>query len=193
MEAQRRVRAEESEHDDRLMAACAAGDAQAFARIVDRHGPRLAAVVRRFAATAGDAEDIVQEAMLRAWQQAPRWQPGGAQLGTWLYRVATNLCIDRGRRKRPEPLEDVPEPIDPAPAALDRLEEAELQARLRRHIAALPERQAMALTLRYTAELSNAAAAEAMEISEGAFELLLVRARKKLRSMLAQEDEEDRR
>lgn len=190
MEARLRVSAtaDDRQSDDSLMQACAGGDARAFAALVERHGPRLSAVVRRFTGQSGEADDIVQEALLRVWQQAPRWQPGGAQLGTWLYRVATNLCIDRRRRKRPEPLEDVPEPVDPSPSAIERLEDAALQTRLRRHIATLPERQAQALTLRYTAELSNAAAAAAMGISEGAFELLLVRAKKKLRASLAQDE-----
>jgi RNA polymerase sigma-70 factor (ECF subfamily) len=126
--------------------------------------------------------------------KAPGWvapsQGGSAQFTTWLSRIAINLAIDRLRRRPELPLDGAPEPLDPARSAEDALLAREQDGRLRRGIAALPERQRAAIALTYDQGLSNADGAAALGTSTGAFELLLVRARRALRDAMASRGDE---
>ena len=172
------------ESDDALVRLTAAGDKRAFVRLVARHRSRLLALTTRILGSRAAAEDVVQEVVTRAWINAPNWQAkdaGRAGYAAWLSRVAVNLAIDQTRKMRPAPLDDVDEPADGGPPADVAMIADERLARLRAAIADLPERQRLALSLTYDAELSNAEGAAAMAVSVGAFELLLVRARKALR------------
>src|SRR5580692_5140654 len=129
------------EPDERLVLRVARGDRVAFAQLVTRHRGRVTSMVARIVGDVGAAEDVAQEAFLRAWVKAPGWvaiaQGGTAQFSTWLARVAVNLAIDR-RRRRPElPLETAPEPLDPAPGAEQMLLEQEQDRVLTRAVAEL--------------------------------------------------------
>lgn len=174
--------------DDELVGRAGRGDKAAFGQLVSRHHRRLMAVAMRSVGSRAAAEDVVQEVFTRAWVKAPGWQSrdgGGASYGAWLSRVAVNLCIDGARRQRTTTLDDVPDMPDPAANADEILERQERAARVRAAIATLPERQRRAISLSYDAELSNIEGAAAMETSVGAYELLLVRARRTLRLSLA--------
>lgn len=166
--------------DDHLMARCAAGDAAAASELIARHAPRATAVARGMLSDSAEAEDVAQEAMLRLWRHAGRWRPGEAQVGTWLHRVVANLAIDRLRRRRRWSAEDPPERPDGAPGAEARLAGEDRAAALRAEIAALPERQRVALTLRHFSELPNPEIAARMDLSVEAVESLLARARRGL-------------
>lgn len=173
--------------DDELVQRAARGDGAAFAFLVARHQPRLLAMMTRTLGSRAAAEDVVQDVFTRAWINAPSWQnrnSGRASYAAWLSRVAVNLAIDQGRRTKPMPLENLAEPEDPAPLAEADLMSRQRAAQLRAAISHLPERQRLALTLTYDAELSNADGAAALGTSVGAFELLLVRARRALRLAL---------
>ena len=85
--------------DDELVARVANGDETACRLLVDRHLSRVIAVARRMLGNQSDAEEVAQEVFLRVWTHADRWEPGRAQFSTWLHRVATNLCLDRLRRR----------------------------------------------------------------------------------------------
>jgi RNA polymerase sigma-70 factor (ECF subfamily) len=176
------------EPDEQLVLRVARGDRVAFGRLVTRHRGRVTAMVMRIVGDSGAAEDVAQEAFLRAWVKAPGWvaiaHGGTAQFSTWLARVAVNLAIDRRRRPSDLPIESAPEPLDPTPGAEEAMLEREQDAVLTRAVAGLPERQRAAIGLTYDQGLSNAEAAAAMEISTGAFELLLVRARRALREQM---------
>ena len=102
--------------DEALMARVARGDERAFRELARRHVPAMLGLARRILGNAADAEDVAQEAMLRVWTQAPRWQPLAA-LRTWLSRVVVNLCLDRKRRAAWVELEAAGEIADPAPLA----------------------------------------------------------------------------
>lgn len=173
--------------DDELVERSAQGDRAAFTRIVARHQPRLLALMARTMGNRSAAEDIVQDVFTRAWVNAPRWQnrgSGRASYAAWLSRVAVNLAIDQSRRAKAVALDGIAEPEDPAPLPEAALMAGQRATRIRVAIANLPERQRLALSLTYDAELSNADGAAAMETSVGAFELLLVRARQALRRSL---------
>ena len=75
-----------------------AQDEAAFEQIMNLYADRLYNYILRMVGNAADAEDLVQETFLRAYQGLPTFD-GRASLGTWLYRIATNLCIDHRRRR----------------------------------------------------------------------------------------------
>lgn len=183
-------------HDDsaELMAAMARGDRRALQRLIARHGGALTQVATRYLGTSEDADEVVQDVFLRAWRRADRYDPSKARVSTWLYRIAVNLCIDRHRKRafwRFVGLEDdATEVADAQPTAFDRLDAGQRLAQMRTAIGDLPNRQRMAILLKAVAELDTAQIAEAMGISAGAVEQLLVRARKALRK--ASPDEKGR-
>ncbi|TAD74291.1 MAG: sigma-70 family RNA polymerase sigma factor [Sphingomonadales bacterium] len=180
--------------DTALAARLAARDPAALRAVIERHAAALHRIAFRMTGDAHEAEDIVQEAVLRLWDQAPKLvarhpvsgQAAGAlRLGGWLQRVVTNLAIDRLRRARRLSGGEVPDAEDEAPLADAMIEAGERDGIARALIAALPERQRAAIVLTYYEELPNAEAAAAMELNIKAFESLLHRARAALRQAFA--------
>jgi RNA polymerase sigma-70 factor, ECF subfamily len=169
--------------DEDLMARIAQGDETAFRLLSRRYLPRALGIARRIMGNQADAEEVVQEALLRLWVNAPRWRPAAA-LRTWFYRVVVNLCLNRKRRAPFAALEDAPEPADPRPDPLRQLESRELEHRLASAISGLPERQRAALVLTYHEGLPNAETAAVLGTSVSGVETLLVRARRSLRKTL---------
>lgn len=181
------VQGDGHDDDDSLLARIAEGDQAAYAALVRRHLSRVHALAYRMLGSRAEAEDVAQEAYLRTWRQAGRWQPGAARFTTWLHRVVVNLCIDRRRRQREQYVDELPERVDPAPGPEAN---AEAGARRRRVMAALdqlPERQRTAMLLAHYQELGNIETAEVMGISVEAVESLLSRARRQLRASLRDE------
>ncbi len=178
--------------DDALLALFANGDADAARALTDRLGPRAFAVALRLLGDRAEAEDVAQEAMLRLWRMAPDWRPGAAQVGTWLYRVVLNLCIDRKRRGRrvSAGLDEVPEPADPAPGMAERLQDGARAQALQAALMRLPERQRQAVVLRHIEELGNPEIAAILETSTEAVESLTARGRRALAADLAARREE---
>ncbi|TDQ84541.1 RNA polymerase sigma-70 factor (ECF subfamily) [Dongia mobilis] len=170
--------------DDGLLGEIAAGSEAAFAALMQRHLGRVYALALRITGSRSDAEDAAQEVFARVWRKAPDWQPGAARFSTWLYRVTMNLCIDARRRPRVEQLDPDLPLADPGVGADEQLIAREREQQVLAAMAQLPERQRQAMVLCYTAGLSNAAAAEAMEISVKAYEALLVRAKREIRAKL---------
>jgi RNA polymerase sigma-70 factor (ECF subfamily) len=183
-------RGDDLNDDDELMRQVADGDRRAFAQLMDRHIDRAFSVARRVLGNRSDAEDVVQDSFLKVWQRAGQWQPGRAQFSTWLYRVIVNRCLDLKRKPKATGLDQIEEQSDDRPDALSDMAARERQARIASAVAELPERQRAAIALSYTAGLSNAAAAESLQISVKAFESLLVRAKRELRDRLAGDGEE---
>ena len=178
--------AADADADAALLARYAAGDGAAARLLADRHLPRVLSFARRMLGDAAEAEDVAQEAMLRLWRIAPRWRAGEARISTWLYRVTSNLCIDRLRRRRPGPaMPEMPEMADPAPGALAALMAADRAAALEAALAHLPERQRQAVVLRHIEGLGNAEIAEVMDSGIEAVESLIARGRRALAAMLA--------
>lgn len=170
--------------DDRLVIAAGRGDERAFNRLVVAHGARVNAVARRYLGSDADADEVAQEVFWRVWKSAARWRPGEARFSTFLYRVTVNLCIDRARRRGRRsavPLEDAGEVADAAAGAETEVADRQVLAAMREAIAALPDRQRMALVLSVQQGLANGEIAASMDISEGAVEQLLVRARRSLK------------
>ena len=170
--------------DEALMARVARGDERAFRELARRYVPIMLGVARRILGNAAEAEDVVQEAMLRVWTHAPRWQPL-ALFRTWLSRVVVNLCLDRKRKAPWVELEAAGEIADPAPLAGESAEAAKRERLLAAAIADLPDRQRAAIVLSYTEGMSNAQVAEILNTTVSAVETLLVRGKQNLRRALA--------
>ncbi|MFC7688962.1 sigma-70 family RNA polymerase sigma factor [Paeniroseomonas aquatica] len=89
--------------DAALMARAGAGDRTAFNLLVGRHGTRALRLALRVLGDPAEAEEVAQEAFLRAWQAAAGFDPARARFTTWLHRIVVNLAIDRTRRRAPLP------------------------------------------------------------------------------------------
>jgi len=169
--------------DEALMARIARGDEPAFRALAGRHLPVMLGLARRILGNAADAEDVAQEAMLRVWTHAPRWQPL-ALFRTWLTRVVVNLCLDRKRRAPWVALDAAGEIVDPAPGAGEKAERDERDQMVAAAIAELPARQRAAIVLTYGDGMSNAQVADILGTSVSAVETLLVRGKQNLRRAL---------
>jgi len=169
--------------DEALMGRVARGDERAYHSLVGRHLPAMLGLARRILGNAAEAEDVAQEAMLRVWTHAPRWQPLAA-FRTWLTRVTVNLCLDRKRRVPWVELEAAGEIVDPAPDAGEQAESDERERAVAAAIQQLPDRQRAAIVLTYSEGMSNAQAAEILGTSISALETLLVRGKQNLRRAL---------
>jgi RNA polymerase sigma-70 factor (ECF subfamily) len=176
--------------DEALMARVAHGDEPAFRALARRHLPVMVGVARRILGNAADAEDVAQEAMLRVWVHAPRWQPL-ALFRTWLTRVVVNLCLDRKRRAPWVDLEAAGDIVDPTPDASEQAESSERERQVAHAIAKLPDRQRIAIVLTYNEGMSNGQVAEALGTSVSAVETLLVRGKQNLRRALNDVIDED--
>ena len=170
--------------DDALMVLYANGDTSAAGVLALRHASRVQALGLRMLGNRADAEDVTQEAMLRLWKIAPDWRAGEAKVSTWLYRVATNLCTDRLRKRRGVGLDEIPEPEDDSPSAVGSLIEQDRAEALRLAMDKLPERQKLAVDLRHIQELGNPEIAEIMDISVEAVESLVSRGKRQLTALL---------
>jgi RNA polymerase sigma-70 factor (ECF subfamily) len=170
--------------DDALMARVIAADVRAFERLSRRYARPALGVARRVIGR-GDAEDLVQEALLRVWTQAHRWDPARGGFATWFYRILINLCLDHRRRPASAELDQADQPVDPAPGPHARAEGRQIGRAIAGALASLPVRQRIALALCYDEDLSCAEAAKVLRISVSAMEGLLVRGRRALREQLS--------
>jgi len=170
-----------------LLAKVSAGDQAAFRVLVDRHLSALLAISRRMLGDAADAEDVVQEALVRLWRSAPRLELGPGGLRPWLRRVVSNLSIDRVRQgRRVSVTDEVPEVAVTADQSA-RLEQRDAGARVDIALQKLPDRQRLAITLFHFEGLSQIEVGRAMGITDEAVESLLARARRSLRAELQNE------
>lgn len=166
--------------DEELVARVAAGDRTAYALLVERHADRQLGFACRVLSNREAAEDVVQEAFLKLWTHAGRFNPAAAKFTTWFYRVVMNRCLDVKRRKRPVALPEDYDAIDDAPVSDEALAAKQRAEAVRKGLDGLPERQRVAVSLFYFEGLRAREAAEVMEVGIKAFESLLVRARKQL-------------
>jgi RNA polymerase sigma-70 factor (ECF subfamily) len=141
----------------------------------------LTAYCRRMLGSSFDAEDAVQETLLRAWRASERFE-GRASLRTWLYRIATNVCLDAlGRSGRqPVPVEELPKPADPdtEPDPFDHvLARERLRLAMLTAIGILPHRQRAVLVLRDVLSWRASEVAELLGMTTAGVNSSLQRAR----------------
>ena len=180
------------DEDSELLDRLATGDEAAFRTLVERHIDRAYAIALRIIGNAADAEDVVQDTMLKIWSHRGRWQHGRAKFSTWLYRVISNRCIDLRRKPRSEDVDAVPEMADPQPDASAMIERNELSGMLEVAMQRLPEQQRIAVILSYHENMSNGEIAQVMDTTIAAVESLLKRGRQQLRQLLRKHERDIR-
>ncbi|UTD25543.1 RNA polymerase sigma factor [Bradyrhizobium sp. WD16] len=180
------------DEDRELLDRLAADDEAAFRLLVARHIDRAYAIALRIVGNGADAEDVVQDTMLKVWTHRGRWQHGRAKFSTWLYRVVSNRCIDLRRKPRTENVDAVPEMADGQPDASRVIERNEVTDLLEAAMQRLPEQQRIAVILSYHESMSNAEIAEVMDTTVSAVESLLKRGRQQLRDMLRRHERDIR-
>ncbi|HEV2159063.1 RNA polymerase sigma factor [Bradyrhizobium sp.] len=180
------------DEDSELLDRLAADDEAAFRMLVERHIDRAYAIALRIVGNAADAEDVVQDTMLKIWSHRGRWQHGRAKFSTWLYRVISNRCIDLRRKPRNENVETVPEVADGQPGAVEIIERNELNDMLELAMQRLPEQQRIAVIFSYHENMSNGEIAQVMDTTVAAVESLLKRGRQQLRQLLRKHERDIR-
>lgn len=182
-------------HSDRdLVARCLHGDAQAFAELVTRYTGPIFNLAFRLTGDRTEAEDMTQETFLRAYAALPRSRTD-LDFKPWLFQIAVNQCRDLARKKRPAAFTDLaegdeaaPEEAieDEAPLLLDRVEEHELEQALARAMMGLPEIYRVAVTLRYTEEMTYDDIAAVLKLPVNTIRTHLFRAKAMLKKALAE-------
>lgn len=176
---------EYNEDEEVLLRRYADGDRDAAIILARMFLPVALRYARRMLSDPVEAEDVAQDAMMRLWRIAPDWRSGEAKVSTWLYRVTANLCTDRLRRKRPDALDEIAEPEDPAQTVLEHMQHKSRVDALQVALLALPERQRQAVVLRHIEGLSNPEIAQIMDISARAVESLTARGKAALTENMA--------
>jgi RNA polymerase sigma-70 factor (ECF subfamily) len=180
------VRTEEMALVDR----CRGGDLTAFEELYRAHAGKLFSVACRMVGNPTDAEDLLQEIFLSAHRKLDGFR-GESALGTWLYRLATNHCLDylRSRAARTnqltDELDDEPGRYEPGRAGL--AEQAVTKMDLERALAQLPEGCRAAFLLHDVQGLEHKEVAQALGIAEGTSKSQVHKARLRLRSLLSRE------
>ncbi len=178
--------------DESLVDKARAGDYRAFELLFERHRTLVYRFVYQMAPRRDDAEDIVQEVFVRAYQNLHRYRDE-AKFTTWLLRIATNLGTDRARMtNRRQALEQreaagalewmtVGEREDP----VANLQQAELKEVLRRALLALPDHHRNVIVMRDIEEMEYTDIAATLGCSVGGAKLRVLRARRALRDRVA--------
>ena len=174
------------------IAAAQKGDQEAFAALVRLYEKRVLALTRRMCRNPADAEEAAQEAFLAAWQGLPFFR-GDASFSTWLYRLASNACVDLLRREGRHQaaagpsLNDEEAPLDVAdgtPGPQEAAERRELREQIEEGLRALTPEHRQVLLLREMHQLSYDEIADTLELDVGTVKSRISRGRRQLRMFL---------
>jgi RNA polymerase sigma-70 factor (ECF subfamily) len=181
--------------EEALVARAQAGDAQAFAELVERYERKIYRLARHITGNDEDAEDVLQEAFLKAYENLPGFQ-GQSKFYTWLVRIAVNEALMKLRRRKTGKMVSLDETIDTGEETMareiavwednpeERYSREELRRILEEAIETLPPLYRTVFVLRDVDELSTEETAEALGISVPAVKSRLLRARLQLRDKL---------
>ena len=171
--------------DAELVAACQRGERGAFELVVARHQRAIYQLCYRFVPNHEDASDLTQDVFLRAYKGLRNFR-GQSSLGTWLYRIGVNVCLNRVSVKTlpTEPVEEQRHVDTRSESAPDRLVRTERAARVRAAIAQLPRKQRAALILRMYHDMAHHEIADALGSSVGAVKANVFHALQNLKKLL---------
>src|SRR5512132_113909 len=176
--------------DMALIERCRSGDLGAFEELYRAHAGKLFSVTCRIIGNATDAEDLLQEIFLSAHRKLDGFR-GESALGTWLYRLATNHCLDylRSRAARMNQVTDAldDEPSQANSASRGLAEQTVTKMDLERALARLPEGCRAAFVLHDVEGLEHREVAEALGIAEGTSKSQVHKARLRLRALLGRQ------
>lgn len=178
--------------DVSLMNKVAQGDHDAFEELVTRHQNAVVGTVAKMLGNASESEDIAQQVFLRLWKSAPRYKPS-AKFTTFLFTITRNLVFNESRRKQrrkehslDEQEDDwhqqIPEASESQPDA--QILQSEVQRAVDKAIAALPEKQRLAVILRRQEHMPYDEISKVLNLSVSAVKSQLFRARASLRDSL---------
>jgi RNA polymerase sigma-70 factor (ECF subfamily) len=171
--------------DAELVAACLREERGAFDLVVARHQRAIYQLCYRFVPNHEDASDLTQDVFLRAYKGLRNFR-GQSSLGTWLYRIGVNVCLNRLSAKAvpTEPVEERHHVDTRSESAPDRLMRTERAARVRAAIAQLPRKQRAALILRMYHDMAHHEIAEALGSSVGAVKANVFHALQNLKKLI---------
>jgi RNA polymerase sigma-70 factor, ECF subfamily len=155
-----------SESDGELIQRAGEGDRSAFEALYRRYARPVFGLALRRLGDRGRAEDAVQETFASIWRSARTYRPERGPGAPWLYAVARNAIVDRGRA-RPEPPADAPEEVATDPTPADRAEQSWVAWRVHRALEELPDREREVIALAYWSGLSQSEVAEFLDIPLG--------------------------
>jgi RNA polymerase sigma-70 factor, ECF subfamily len=170
-----------------------AGNARAYAMLVDRHKDRALTLALRLVGNRQESEELVQDAFLRAFRNAGQFR-GDALFGTWFYRILYNLCMTRLRRRRSAPqILDLNDeavvdslPVDEESVTIaEQLESSDLVELLGLELETLPVQYKSAVTLFYVQEMSYEEIAGVMDVPLGTVKTCLFRGRNLLKKRIS--------
>jgi len=171
--------------DESLVAACLEGRRDAFDIIVERHRRHVYQLCYRFVGNHEDASDLAQDVFIRAYRGLGRFKRQSS-LGTWLYRIGVNVCLNRVAIKTPKPApldhDEVLAGNEESPS--DALLRGERAKQVRAAIARLPDKQRATLVLRVYHELPHEQIADILGSSVGAVKANFFHALKNLKKLL---------
>jgi len=176
------------EAEDAAVEAARRGDREAFDELVVRHQRSVYRLCYRYVNDHADANDLTQEAFLKAWRGIGRFR-GRSRFSTWLYRIAVNACLNF-RAARKAKTTELPEALpDPRPAESEKLLEREQARRVREAVARLPEKQRLTLILKIYDDLTHQEVAKMLGSSVGTVKANLFHALGNLRKLVAEGEE----
>lgn len=175
--------------DGELVDRALSGDQRAFTELVRRYDDRLRGLAFKLLGDRHRMDDAMQEAYLRAYRSLHRFRRD-AELGSWLYRIVHNVCIDELRRvgRRPPPV-DTTDSVWDAPSGATGPEQAVVSSdRAMRALAALPEDQRATVLLVDGEGFDNVTAARILDVAPGTVASRLSRGRAAMRRLLEEDD-----
>jgi RNA polymerase sigma-70 factor (ECF subfamily) len=174
--------------DDReAVEACQRGEREAFDRLVARYQRDVYRLCYRFVNNHEDANDMAQEAFLKAFKAIGRFR-GDSSFSTWIYRIAVNTCLNFRAGRRPD-AQELPESLpDTAKGADESMESAEQSRRVRDAVTKLPEKQRATLILKVYHELTHQEVAAILGSSVGTVKANLFHALANLRRTLSEQE-----
>lgn len=170
------------------------GDQNAYGEIVELYKDKIFQLCFRMLGNRHEAEDVAQEAFIRAYVNIQGFNQK-KKFSSWIYRIATNLCIDRIRKKKPDYFLDAEVPgteglnmysqiSSDHPLPEEKLVSLELQETVQREIANLPEKYRAVIVLKYIEELSLNEISEILDLPLGTVKTRMHRGREFLRKQL---------
>jgi len=172
-------------YDEHLLKLIREGDRSAFSELVRRYTKKYYSIAYRVLFSRDDAEDVVQEAFLKLWNNPGSWNSShNVKFTTWFYRVVINLCLDY-RKKNKFNASDKYNEVESHTNTQDGIVEIKRrQELLDKYMLQLPERQQIALNLCFYEGVSNKEASEIMDINLKALQSLIMRAKTNLKEKL---------
>ena len=181
--------------DDRMVELALDGDSRAFELLMEKHESKMYAVALRMCKNREDAQDCLQDAMLRIYKALPSFK-GQSSFSTWAYRITMNTCLDDLRRKKVRQAQSLDQmlevgwsPVDENNSTERHIENSELKRNLSKAIQTLPEEMRAAVVLRDVQGFSYEEIASILSTNVGTVKSRISRGREKLREILSRNQE----